>query len=140
MPIINPWAVLVAAIVAMVLGSVWYSFKTPTGKLWLKELGTKAPTPEEMKAKNKEAMRAMGLYSIGVLVTVYVLFHMLATYKTMTYTMALQGALWTWLGFYAAPGIGSVVFEQKSWKLYAVNQGFFLVMLTISSLIFVAMS
>ncbi len=140
MPHIDLLAVLLSAIAAMAVGSFWYSFSSPMGKIWLKEVGFKTPTPAEMMAKNKEAMRAMAIYSVGVFVTMYVYFHMLATYQTATYWISLQGAFFTWLGFFAMPGIAGVVFEQKSWKLYAVNQSFNLIMLTIASLIFVAMN
>lgn len=139
MPNINFLAVFISAIAAMAVGSGWYSLSSPTGKLWLKELGFKEPTPEENKKMAGMMMKSMLIYFVGVLVTMYVYFHMLATYKTVDYPMALQGAFWTWLGFFAAPGISPVVFERKSWKLFAVNQGFNLIMLAIASVIFVAM-
>lgn len=138
MPQINLFAVLISAIAAMAVGSFWYSFSSPTGKAWLKELGFKQPTPEEMKAKGGEAMRSMAIYSVGVFITMYVYFHMLATYQTTTYGMALQGAFWTWLGFMATLGMSPVLFERKSWKLFAINQGFNLIMLVMASVIFVA--
>lgn len=137
--LINLLAVLLSTIAAMAVGSFWYSLSSPTGKIWLKELGFKAPTPEEMKAKGGEAMRSMMIYSVGVFVTMYVYFHMLATYQTATYWIGLQGAFFTWLGF-CHSGLSGVVFERKSWKLYAVNQGFNLIMLVMASLIFVALN
>lgn len=49
MPQINYLAVFLAAVAAMAVGSLWYSLKSPTGKIWLKELGFKEPTAEEQK-------------------------------------------------------------------------------------------
>ena len=139
MPQINYLAVFLAAVAAMAVGSLWYSLKSPTGKIWLKELGFKEPTAEEQKKMASAMMKSMSIYFIGVMITMYVYFHMLATYQTVTYSMALQGAFWTWLGFFAAPGMSPDDFERKSWKLLAVNQSYNLVLLIIAALIFVAM-
>lgn len=139
MPYINFYAVGLSTLAAIILGFFWYSDALPTGKLWLKEMGFKTPTKEENQKMMKKMMGSMAIYFTGTIVLMYTFFHMLATYKTMNYTMALQGAFWTWFGFMATIGLSSVTFEGKSWKLYFLNQAFNFLMLLIASLIYVAM-
>lgn len=44
-------------------------------------------------------------------------------------------AFWIWLGFIATVNLGSVLWEDKSWKLYAINVGYYLVTLLIGAVI-----
>src|SRR5689334_13334587 len=47
------------AVLAAVVGTLWYSDKTPMGKLHLRSLGFDTLSEEERKAKMQEGMRMM---------------------------------------------------------------------------------
>ena len=47
----------------------------------------------------------------------------------------LNSAIFTWLGFYVPGHLGATVWENKSWKLFAINTGYNLVSLLVVALI-----
>lgn len=76
---------------------------------------------------------------IGLLVTAYVLGH------TMYFAMHATGAtgagagisagFWNWLGFIAPVMLGMVIWEGKSWKLWSLQSGYYLVSLIVQGII-----
>lgn len=129
---------LVCAVVNMILGgAIWYSPKTPIGKAWMKESDCKM---ENMTEKQKKMMGVSYLIAfVCAYVMAYVLGHVLAFAETSSYSEALQGAFWMWLGFVATVGTGVVLWEGKSWKLWAINSGYYLVAMFIMSAILFGM-
>jgi len=88
---------LVCAVVNMVLGTVWYMPNSPTGKAWMKEIGM---TQQKMSEAAKKGMGKSYLVAfICAYIMAYVLGHVLAFAETSSYTEAVQGAFWMWLGF-----------------------------------------
>jgi hypothetical protein len=47
----------------------------------------------------------------------------------------MSSSIFTWLGFYLPTDLGSVAWERKSWKLFAINTGYHLLMLVIAATI-----
>ena len=47
----------------------------------------------------------------------------------------LQGGFWNWLGFVMPVTLGIVLWEGKSWKLFGINAGYYLVSLPIMGVI-----
>ena len=132
---INYWAVLVAAVVNMVLGFLWYG--PVFGKAWQKETGM---TAEKMDAaKGKGMGKTYALMTLGSLVMSYVLAHALvfaSAYLAVTGVMAgLQAGFWNWLGFIAPVTLGSVLWDGKSWKLWFINAGYYLVALVLMGVV-----
>ncbi len=126
---VNYLAVLVAAIVSMVIGFLWYG--PLFGKPWMREMGM---SKEKMDAAMKKDMgKSYGLMFVGSLVMSYVLAHatiFAGTYLGVTGVSAgLMSGLWNWLGFVAPVTLGSVLWEGKSWKLWFLNNGYYLVTL-----------
>src|SRR5258706_1426327 len=97
---INYVAVLIAAIVSMPLGFLWYG--PLFGKQWMKLSGI---TEAKMKAgkKSGKANMGYGLMFIGSLIMAYVLAHSLifaSSYLKVTGISAgLMAGFWSWLGF-----------------------------------------
>ena len=50
-----------------------------------------------------------------------------------------MGAFFMWIGFYVPLYFGSVGWENKSWSLFFVNTGYYLVTLQVVGAIFAAM-
>ena len=70
---VNYFSVLLAAVVSMVLGFVYYH-PMVVGKAWMKEKGMSA---EDVKRAQKEMGKWYGLSFVVALVTAYVLFHVM---------------------------------------------------------------
>lgn len=135
-PVINYLAVLACAIVAMVLGTLWYG--PLFGKKWMALTGIKMPS--KMDADAKQAMyKSYGIMLVGSLVTAFVLAH--TTIFAMAYTGAtgwqagLMSGFWNWLGFVAPIAMGPQLWEKKPWSLWVINAGFYLVLLCINGTI-----
>lgn len=126
--IVNYWAVLVAALVQMVIGAVWYS-PLLFGKAWLTMMNF---TKESMEANKKKAQRGYLLMMLSAVVMCYVLAHFVSYVGATT---ALAGALtgvWVWLGFVATVTLGGFLWEGKSFKLYLLNVAYWLVTLILT--------
>ncbi|MSR85497.1 DUF1761 domain-containing protein [Candidatus Uhrbacteria bacterium] len=128
---INYLAVLVCGIVSMVVGSLWYG--PLFGKMWMSLMGM---TPEKMEASKKKGMtQSYILMFIGSLVMAYVLAHSVvfgSSYLHMTGAWAgVMAGFWSWLGFIAPVTLGSVLWENKSWNLWILNNGHYLVSLLV---------
>lgn len=130
-------SVFVCAVANMILGMLWYNPKMPIGKAWMKESGH---SPEKMTEKQKKMMGVSYLIAfVCAYIMAYVLGHVLAFVETASYGEALQGAFWMWLGFIATVGTGIVLWEGKSWKLWAINTGYYLLAMAIMSTILFVM-
>lgn len=128
---VNFLAVIVSAVAMMVLGFLWYG--PFFGKQWAKLMGWSKADME--KAKKKGMTKNYVIMALGALVMAYVFDHILLAFGSNSMTMALQGAFWTWLGFYATVLLGKVLWEGKSWTLYVLDAGYYLVGLGIVALI-----
>ena len=132
---VNYLAVLVAAASSIVLGFLWYG--PLFGKVWMAQMGI---TKESMSSvKQGEMMKSYVLMTIGSLLMAYVLSHSLTFASTYTqttgYLAGVMVAFWTWLGFVAPVTLSSVLWEKKSWKLWCINAGYYLVSLKIMGVI-----
>jgi hypothetical protein len=138
---VNVIAVLVSALVAFVLGALWYG--PLFGKAWMNTLGMNM---DEMRAKAKsdlsmkaKMMKGYFITAIGSLLMAFVLAHSLVfagTYMHLTGVMAgLEAGLWNWLGFVAPVTVSGVLWESKSWKWWFITAGYYLVALGIMGVI-----
>jgi hypothetical protein len=122
---VNYVAVLGAAIVSMVIGYVWYG--PLFGKMWEREM--------KMKMESKNMGKSYGLMFAGSLFMAFVLSHatiFASTYLQVTGVSAgLMSGFFNWLGFVAPVTLGSVLWEGKSWKLWSLNNGYYLVTLMV---------
>lgn len=126
---INYLAVLGGVVIMMALGFLWYG--PVFGKVWIKEMGWSA---EAAEAKMKKSMaKNYALMALGSLVMTYVLAHSLvfaSSYLNAAGVSAgLMAGFWNWLGFVAPVHLGGVLWDGKSWTLFALNAGYHLVSL-----------
>ena len=127
---INYWAVLVAALASMVIGSAWYGFVF--GKYWRKLMGF---TLESMKAMPLTQGQAM----VGGLVTALLLAGTLAwladSLLLLSASDALKMALSVWLGFAVPFTASSWLWEGKSFRLFVFNAVQWLISFAVMSVI-----
>lgn len=120
---VNYLAIIVAAIASIALGSLWYG--PLFGKQWIALSGM---TKEQIEAgKAKGMTKSYVIATIGSLVTAYVLAYFVTYLNASTITGGFQTAFCIWIGFVATVGLGSVLWEGKPWKLYALNMSYNLV-------------
>lgn len=124
---INWWAIIVSMIASVVIGFVWYG--PLFGKAWMRETGIKMPEKGESPNMTKPVVMSL----VGALLMAYVLNHSLvfgnAYLGTSGVGAGLQTAFWLWLGFIVPAMLSFVAWEGKSWKLFSIQAGYWLVLL-----------
>ena len=132
---VNYLAVLVAAIVPMVLGFLWYG--PLFGKQWMAWSGVVPDAGAKAKVNIGYAVAF-----VGALLMSYVLSHLIvfaSAYMQTSGTVAgLSTGFWVWLGFVAPVLLGHTLWEGKPWKLYFLNNSYQLLSLLIMSAILAA--
>lgn len=136
---VNYLAVFVAAIASMVVGFLWYG--PLFGKMWMQMMGYGQADMDAAKAKGGMG-KSYAIAFIGSLVTAYVLAHIIGMANmagvSSGISSGISSAFWVWLGFVATVGLGSVLWERRTWKLYCFNMGHQLVHLIVMGLIIAA--
>ena len=133
-------AVLVAVVANFILGFLWY---TPLfGKAWAREQGfdTSVQPPKGALVKG------MIFMVVGNFLMAYVFAHNMAAWsfvpgaETMsTAENILSAGIFTWLGFYLPVDLGTVAWENKSWKLFAINTSYHLLMVLVAAVVLTLM-
>ncbi len=129
---INWLAIVAAVVVNMVVGFVWYS-PALFAKQWSKLTGHKM---DEMG----DGTQGYVITTIGAFVQTYILLHFVAfaAYFYPTYSdvsVGLFTAFWAWLAFVAIPQGVNTIFAGTRKKLWAINTGYFLVVLLINGVL-----
>jgi hypothetical protein len=130
---VNYLAILVASIVSMAIGFLWYG--PLFGKLWMSWMNLNKKKIDESKQKG------MAKYYVAAFIGTFVTNLVLA--GTLTYIGArdvLDGvalAFWLWLGFIATTTLSSVLWEGKPVKLYLLNNAHNLVSIIVAAIILV---
>lgn len=122
---VNFWAVLLAAVANMVIGSIWYS-KAMFANKWMALTGK---TEEEIRSSGS-SMAYIGMM-VGALVMAYVLAHFINYAQADTVSEGLVTGFWIWLGFVVTVKLSDVLFEGRPKGLFAINAGYFLVALPV---------
>lgn len=113
--------ILWATIANMVIGAAWFGiFAGP----WAKEAGMK-------KDDMKDA--GMGyLYSaIAAVVMAYVLSHFIDYAMADDWMKGMQVGFWAWLGFVATATASETIWQKKSWTLWLLNNGNYVITLMV---------
>lgn len=112
------WPVVVSSIVAIIIGSLWYS-PLLFGKTWIALMGWDDKTMEEMKNRGM-----WGSY-VGQLIFSLISFGVLAFFITETQTAGwLNGAVLgfvVWLGFVLPQNASAVFWQNEKLKLTIIN-------------------
>lgn len=136
---VNVWAVLLAAVSSMVVGSIWY-MPAVFGNTWQKLSKVKIDR-NKMTPGNMAWM--YGSVFVASLVTAYVLAHVTCLankfFGNSFMSDALQTAFWLWLGFTATRIYVHDTFEIRRKKLTLLNAAHELVTVLVMALIIGAM-
>lgn len=120
MPEVNCLQVFLASLSSMVLGSLWYG--PIFGKPWMKMMGM---TKEGSKnVPSSEMSKLYGIQFVGSVIMAFALSQFPA-----------QSVFIIWAGFVAPVTLGTVLWEGKPWKLWFLNNGYYLTLLYIMSFI-----
>ena len=126
---LNYWAIIVASLVNVVVGTFWYS-PIGFGKIWTSITGI-----DMMKMPKNQANTAIVLVALGAIVQTAVLAVTLNTMKISGLGNALVTGVVLWAGFVAATALGDTLYARRGWKLWCLNSSFFLLVLAINSVI-----
>ncbi|MBX4200934.1 DUF1761 domain-containing protein [Candidatus Parcubacteria bacterium] len=125
---VNYLAVVVAAVANMALGFVWYG--PLFGKKWMSLMGKTSADIDAQKTKSP-MWKGYAIAFAGSLVMAFVLSHFLTFASFYTDSSGIAAGLmvgfWSWLGFVAPVTLGSVLWEGKSWNLWILVNGYYLV-------------
>lgn len=131
---VNYWAVLLAALSSMAVGSIWYS-QGVFGKTWAKLARIKM----DKDPSGTQMAVLLGSTFVASLVTAYVLAHV--TFLSHKFFggeflhTALNTAFWLWLGFTAARVFVHDSFEGRPGKLTLMTVSHELVTIIVMALI-----
>lgn len=121
---VNYIAILIAGIVSMGIGFLWYS-PMVLGKPWMKEKGY---TSEGLKKAQKEMGPLYGFSFLLSLLMAYVLSHVMTMAQNFfsypALSTGLTSAFWMWLGFIMPVQATATIFGQKNWKLFGIDTGY----------------
>ncbi len=124
---VNYPAVLVGGVIYIALGFLWYS-PILFGKRFMMLMGW---GPEKMKEKPKGMEKTYAMSFLSALVMSFAL-SVLSGYAGVG--TALAGAklgLLAGVGFVATSTLSSVLYEKKSFELYLINAGYYVVVLVV---------
>lgn len=121
---LNYLALLVAVLVNMGLGALWYS-PILFGKIWAKLVGIKQSDMGKMT-------NGYLVTTLGSIIQVFILANMIVWTGISGVMFGLELGFIVWLGFVAVTSIADVVFAKKPWKLWLINNGYYLVVLMIN--------
>ena len=133
---INYMAVGIAVLVNFIIGWLWYG--PVFGKPWAAEMGM------DMSKKPEAGVMAKGMIFmvVGNFLMAYVLAHNIFAWSLVpgmegnaALGTAFMTAFFTWLGFYVPTHLGATVWEEKSWKLTAINLSYHFVTLYVAAFI-----
>ena len=131
---VNYIAIVIAAVLSMGLGMLWYG--PLFGKPWQAMMGI---TPESMKTMALSPMQAMVGGFITALVMAYVpeyaLYFASAYLGVSGVSAGLSTGFWNWLAFVMPVTAGVFLWEGKPFKLFALNAGYFLVSLCLMGIV-----
>jgi hypothetical protein len=121
---VNFLAVFVAALANFLIATLWYA--VIFGSLWKRLTGITDMKPVPMK---------MAMVFLGSIVMSFVLLHSIVFgneyLKVSGLAGGLMGGFFSWLGFIAPVTLTNVVYEKRSWKLWLLDNSFWLLSLLV---------
>lgn len=115
---VNLLSVLVASVVSMIVGYVWYA-PGVFGKQWM-EL-------TKVKPKKDGVAKSVVLGFVTTLIMIYVFANVMMLADITSVAGGLSAGLTLWVGFVATITLGSVIWEQRPVKLWVINAGHWLI-------------
>lgn len=109
---INYWAVIVAALAAFVMSSVYYS-PLLVGGIWRAVDPAAAALTLSPWKPLVEILRTLGI--------TFVMARLLLMLRATDLARSVMFALWTWFGFSALMWVGAVVWEGTPWQVAVIH-------------------
>ena len=122
---LNPVAIVLAAVVQWVIGAAWYS-PALFSKPWARMLKL------DMSGKPKGLAVGMVASLVGDVLLCLVQAHVLRYAGAATVVAGVLVSVVLWLGFFVAPNLAQGIYEQRPFAVFGINQGYWLVCLTVS--------
>ena len=117
-------AVIVATLAHYILGGLWYS-PLLFGNKFIQLINW---TPEQLRqVESQSHAKELALAFVLSLVLVYILAHFVQYTKATNALGGIQTAFWLWLGFVVTTQAPTVIFEGRSFGLFAINVAYQLV-------------
>ncbi len=126
---VNYLPIVVSTVIAFIIGWLWYS-PLFFGNMWMK-LAKISPKGDKPKGMAKVIL----INLVSTFVLFYVLAHVVIYANASKLFDGMFIGFMCWLGFIATTSLGMVLWEGKSWKLYALNIGYYFVTFLIGSAI-----
>ncbi len=117
---VNHYIIILAAIVSMLIGAVWYSPRV-FGRVWMKLTGME---------RRRFPKRSYIIGFLKEILTAYVL-----TLMIFSVGLGVITGFLVWLGFIATSSLSIVLWEKKSIRLYLLNNLYSLISLLVMSCI-----
>ncbi|MCU1317770.1 MAG: hypothetical protein JWN63_3092 [Candidatus Acidoferrum typicum] len=112
---INCWAVVVAALVAFLMSSLYYS-PLLLGNVWL------ALDPRSAAGTTPSIGRVLGEI-VRTLVITFVIARLIALLGASDWKGVVRLALWLWFGFSGMMWAGAMMWEKTPWQVAAIHSG-----------------
>jgi Protein of unknown function (DUF1761) len=112
---LNYWAVVVAALAAFLMSSLYYS-PLLLGDVWL------AVDPGSTAGATPSIGKALGEI-VRTLVITFVVARLIALLGRSDWKGAVRLALWLWFGFSGMMWVGAIMWEKTPWQVAAIHSG-----------------
>jgi hypothetical protein len=112
---INYWAVVVAALAAFVMSSLYYS-PLLLGNVW------RAVDPGPMAGPIPSIGKVLGEI-VRTFVITFVVARLISLLGGSDWKGAVRLALWLWFGFSAMMWVGAIMWEKTPWQVAAIHSG-----------------
>lgn len=126
---INWVALVIAGVINMVVGSLWYAPFLFGGR-WQKITGRR---PGVGNGHLSYAVTA-----ICSLLQAFILVHFVRYAGALSVWRGALVGFWLWLGFMALTSLVNHMFEGRPWRIWQINAGYFLVVLVINGALLAA--
>ena len=123
---LNWLAILVAAVVTMILGFLWYS-PLLFAKAWTREMGYDLNDKAKMDEMRKSAGPAYAGSFVASLISAFTLALILHGMRAESLHFGIMASFHIWLSFVATVQFTGALFAKQSMKLFAINTGYQLV-------------
>ena len=120
---VPPLAVIIAALVNIVLGSIWYA-PFAFGRAWFQDLGR--PITDSDKYTNEGMGPIYGILALASLIISYILGVLIIRFEAMTFWQGAQLGFWLWLGLIAPVKLNDVLFGGRTQRMFSIDLGFYL--------------
>ena len=123
---VNLWAVLAAAVAAMVLGFLWYSpvlFANP----WMKLMGYDPNDKARLAEMQKSAGPSYAMSFVASILSAAVLGKIIVIASVHSALYGMKFGFAVWLGFVTTEQLTNTLFSRQPSRLYAINTGYQLV-------------